>query len=151
MRASSAVALCATVSGATAFNIPFLSSGQQPLRLVPDEKPLVDSEALQDLISGARLMNRAKELFDIAKLSEHEYNHPTRVIGSDGKCAHVMTIALSLINTKVISEPYHIFTGPSLSLETTTRSQTRPSRQFLAMYSNPGWSSAPPSPNPEDR
>jgi aminopeptidase Y len=55
---------------------------------VSDEtKPLVNSSALQDLISGDRLMVRAKKLYEIAKLGESEYNHPTRVIGSDGHLA----------------------------------------------------------------
>jgi aminopeptidase Y len=151
MRASSAVALCATVSSAAAFNIPFLSTGQQPLHLGGDEKPLVDSEALQDLISGDRLMKRAKELFEIAKLGEEEYNHPTRVIGSDGNSAHVTVVEPLLINVKAISELYHMSTEPSLSSEITTRSQISPSPQFLAMSLNPGWSLAPLFPSPDDR
>lgn len=48
------------------------------------KKPLVDTEALQDAISADNLLARAKELYEIAKLGEEEYNHPTRVIGSDG-------------------------------------------------------------------
>ena len=47
-------------------------------------KPVVDSEALQASINGDKLLARAKELYEIAKLSEDEYNHPTRVIGSQG-------------------------------------------------------------------
>ncbi|KAK4135740.1 Zn-dependent exopeptidase [Trichocladium antarcticum] len=47
-------------------------------------KPLVDSEALQASISGDKLLARAEELYEIAKLGEDEYNHPTRVIGSEG-------------------------------------------------------------------
>ena len=50
-----------------------------------DKKPLVDSEALQAKINQDSLLARAKELYEIAKLSEHEYNHPTRVIGSPGR------------------------------------------------------------------
>lgn len=48
------------------------------------KKPLVDTEALQDTITADNLLARAKELYEIAKLGEEEYNHPTRVIGSDG-------------------------------------------------------------------
>ena len=51
-----------------------------------DKKPLVDSEELQAKINKDNLLARAKELYEIAKLSEDEYNHPTRVIGSPGKC-----------------------------------------------------------------
>ena len=49
-------------------------------------RPLVDTKALQDSIKAENLESRAKEFYNIAKLSEDEYNHPTRVIGSDGQC-----------------------------------------------------------------
>jgi len=48
---------------------------------------LVNSSELQDLISGDKLFARAKKLYEIAKLGEEEYNHPTRVIGSAGRCS----------------------------------------------------------------
>lgn len=48
------------------------------------EKPLIDSQALQDAISIDRLLDSAKDLYEIANLSWPEYNHPTRVIGSEG-------------------------------------------------------------------
>ncbi|KAM0323886.1 hypothetical protein ACHAQA_008467 [Verticillium albo-atrum] len=48
------------------------------------DKPTIDSEALQNLIKGDNLFERAKQLYEIAKLGEEEYNHPTRVIGSEG-------------------------------------------------------------------
>lgn len=47
-------------------------------------KPLVDTEKLQASITGENLVKRAKDLFKVAQLSEDEYNHPTRVIGSQG-------------------------------------------------------------------
>ncbi|KAK4151628.1 hypothetical protein C8A00DRAFT_45203 [Chaetomidium leptoderma] len=47
-------------------------------------RPLVNSEDLQATISTEALLKRAKRLFKIARLSEDEYNHPTRVIGSEG-------------------------------------------------------------------
>lgn len=49
-----------------------------------EKKPLVDSEALQKLIKADNLLARAEHLYEIAKLGEPEYNHPTRVIGSEG-------------------------------------------------------------------
>lgn len=52
--------------------------------------PLVDSEALQASISAYNLEKRAVALFDIARLGEEDYGHPTRVIGSDG---HTGTLA----------------------------------------------------------
>ncbi|KAF1998774.1 aminopeptidase-like protein Y [Amniculicola lignicola CBS 123094] len=87
--------LSVTVATATAIQIPFLSfptsHDQAPIDVAkPETKPLVDSSELQDLISGDRLMARAKKLYEIAKLGEPEFNHPTRVIGSDG---HLATLA----------------------------------------------------------
>ncbi|KAF2850600.1 aminopeptidase-like protein Y [Plenodomus tracheiphilus IPT5] len=81
----SGFALCAALTGVTALQIPLLSStNQAPLGHPEGHKPLVNTTELQDLISGERLMVRAKKLYEIAKLGEEEYNHPTRVIGSDG-------------------------------------------------------------------
>ena len=48
------------------------------------DRPLVDSERLQELINTDNLLKRANELYAIAELSHDEYNHPTRVIGSLG-------------------------------------------------------------------
>lgn len=59
-------------------------------------KPLIDSEALQASISSDNLLARAKELYKIAKLGEDEYNHPTRVIGSEGHLGTVAYIYSSL-------------------------------------------------------
>jgi hypothetical protein len=82
----SGFALCAAVTGAGALQLPIFSShNQAPLGHPHGSKPLVNSTELQDLISGDRLMTRAKKLYEIAKLGEEEYNHPTRVIGSAGK------------------------------------------------------------------
>lgn len=71
------------MSGVTALHVP----GQQQIPLTPEVqvgKPLVDSEALQGTISSKNLFTRAEKLYRIAKLSEDEYNRPTRVIGSKG-------------------------------------------------------------------
>lgn len=68
--------------GASAVQQP-LVQGSQALD-ISDSKKLVSSHALQDDISTENLLERAKALFEIAKLGEKEYNHPTRVIGSDG-------------------------------------------------------------------
>lgn len=84
---ASGFALCAAITGAAALQIPLLSTSNQVALGHPEgDKPLVNSTELQDLISGDRLMTRAKKLYDIAKLGEDEYNHPTRVIGSAGRC-----------------------------------------------------------------
>jgi aminopeptidase Y len=87
----SGFALCAAITGAGALQIPLLSShNQAPLGHAHGSKPLVNSTELQDLISGDRLMVRANKLYEIAKLGEEEYNHPTRVIGSAGRLMHVL-------------------------------------------------------------
>ena len=87
MRASIS-SLSVLAAGASALQIPLLSSeAQTPIDASGDpieEKPLVNSSALQELISGDRLLGGAKKLYEIAKLGEDEYNHPTRVIGSAG-------------------------------------------------------------------
>lgn len=63
---------------------------QERLGVIPagssHEARLVDSKALQDTIKSENLKARAEKLYEIAKLSEDQYNHPTRVIGSAGTC-----------------------------------------------------------------
>jgi aminopeptidase Y len=87
----SGFALCAAITSAGALQIPLLSwHNQAPLGHPHGSKPLVNSTELQDLISGDRLMVRANKLYEIAKLGEEEYNHPTRVIGSAGRLMHVL-------------------------------------------------------------
>jgi aminopeptidase Y len=79
------LASLAVLGTASTVQLPLLS--QQPETAVVDhvgEKPLVDSASLQAKINSDNLFARAKTLFNIAKLGEEEYNHPTRVIGSAG-------------------------------------------------------------------
>jgi aminopeptidase Y len=86
MRVSTLLPVSATIAGTGALQIPFLSPPEQAaIKVIGETLPLVDSSALQDLVSKERLLRRSKELFEIAKLGEDEYNHPTRVIGSAGK------------------------------------------------------------------
>ncbi|KAI1865762.1 hypothetical protein JX265_008085 [Neoarthrinium moseri] len=59
-------------------------------------KPLVSTEALQHSIKSDNLLARAKDLYKIAKLGEDEYNHPTRVIGSEGHLGTLSYIYSSL-------------------------------------------------------
>ncbi|KAJ6786344.1 hypothetical protein PWT90_04734 [Aphanocladium album] len=56
-------------------------AAQTPLK---DSKPHVSSQKLQDTVTLGNLTKRANDLYELAKLSEPEYNHPTRVIGSKG-------------------------------------------------------------------
>lgn len=87
MRVQSALPICAAVTGTAALQIPLLSSHLQAPVVQGghhETKPRINSSALQDLISSDRLFARAKKLYEVAKLGEGEYNHPTRVIGSAG-------------------------------------------------------------------
>lgn len=87
MKSCVTISLCAAVAGTAALQIPFLSThsaDQTYIESSHKSKPLVNSTELQDAISGDRLFARAKKLYEIAKSGEHEYNHPTRVIGSEG-------------------------------------------------------------------
>ena len=134
---SSRWALCTAVTSAAALQIPLLSSNNQALLGHPSgSKPLVNSTELQDLISGDRLLARAKKLYEIAELGEEEYNHPTRVIGSAGKLMHVLSRAAILIAKKDILEHFPTSMRPSFSLETTIPFQTKAFLPSLAMSSN---------------
>ncbi|KAI1100238.1 Zn-dependent exopeptidase [Jackrogersella minutella] len=78
-------ALCAVT--ASELQIPLLSQ-QEPLEPVNSPaKPLIDTDKLQANINIENLVSRAKDLYNIAKLSEPEFGHPTRVIGSEGHSA----------------------------------------------------------------
>ena len=76
-------ASAAWLSSASAQQIPLETA------VLPGTKePLVDSTELQDRIDGENLMRRAEKLYEIARLSEDAYGHPTRVIGSAGTPSH---------------------------------------------------------------
>ncbi|KAF4119374.1 hypothetical protein GMORB2_4893 [Geosmithia morbida] len=82
----SLVATLALSGTASALQVPLqmpfgLSS---PWSSPKPDLPLVDSETLQDRISASALEERAQILYDIARRSEEDYGHPTRVIGSPG-------------------------------------------------------------------
>jgi aminopeptidase Y len=70
---------------------------------VSGDKPLVDSQALQDLITSDSLFTRSKDLYAAAELSQDEYNHPTRVIGSPG---HLGTLAYVYTNLAALGDYY---------------------------------------------
>lgn len=89
----SLVAAMALSGGVSAFQIPLQLPFQSPWTTDPikvpadtgKHLPLVDTEALQALISAEELEKRSKTLYEIAKKGEEEYGHPTRVIGGKGK------------------------------------------------------------------
>ncbi|RDA92024.1 hypothetical protein CP533_0997 [Ophiocordyceps camponoti-saundersi (nom. inval.)] len=59
------------------------SSPQAPLTSLGG-RSRVDPQELQDSISAENLKRRAEDLYEIAKRSEEDWGHPTRVIGSPG-------------------------------------------------------------------
>lgn len=88
----SCASLTAALAGASVLN----QQQQLPLQLElsassssveASKKPIVDSEELQASIKSKNLYKRAERLYEIAKLGQDEFNHPTRVIGSDGMYA----------------------------------------------------------------
>ncbi|KAL3425964.1 peptidase family M28 [Phlyctema vagabunda] len=81
-----AIAAASSLAGVLAIQLPLIETHQAP---ISTSKSLVSSSAIQDDISEENLLKRAEHLFEIAKLGEDEYNHPTRVIGSEG---HLATI-----------------------------------------------------------
>lgn len=76
------LAAVSPLAGVSALQLPLIRESQAPISTT---KGLVSSSALQGDISATKLQKRAEALFEIAKLGEDEYNHPTRVIGSKGK------------------------------------------------------------------
>ena len=66
--------------------LPLVQTGSHDDGLSSSQK-IVDSEALQAKIHGKNLLARAEDLYKLSELSFHDYNHPTRVIGSAGHAA----------------------------------------------------------------
>jgi aminopeptidase Y len=66
-----------------AVQLPLFQAPKSQVPIAAD-KELVSSSALQEQVKAENLLKRAKELYKIAELGEEEYNHPTRVIGSEG-------------------------------------------------------------------
>ncbi|KAL4966366.1 uncharacterized protein BDV14DRAFT_171494 [Aspergillus stella-maris] len=78
---SAAVSL-GLISGISALRVPLPETEQLPL--TDTKTNLVSSEELQSQIHVKNLLDRAKTLYSIAERGIDEYNHPTRVIGSEG-------------------------------------------------------------------
>lgn len=143
MAPSSRIGLTAALalSGASALQIPLqvpLPTHKLPFDLWDGSssssssdaasKPLIDSEALQARISSSNLKKRAEKLYEIAKLGEKEYNHPTRVIGSDGKSSALsLGLVEMLIVLQVTWERWSTSPPSSPSWATTTPSPRKAS------------------------
>ncbi|OTB15905.1 hypothetical protein K445DRAFT_317533 [Daldinia sp. EC12] len=89
--------LFAVLGTATASELQIPLVAQKPLEagntLI---KPLVNTKDLQASIKIENLVERAKSLYSYAELSEPEYGHPTRVIGSEGHTATLQYIYSAL-------------------------------------------------------
>ena len=89
------------------------AQAQQQAPLVDAKSPIshdaklhvVDSEALQSKIHGKNLLARAEDLYKLAELSFHDYNHPTRVIGSAG---HQATLEYIYATIQKLGSYYNI-------------------------------------------
>ncbi|EME48633.1 hypothetical protein DOTSEDRAFT_119156, partial [Dothistroma septosporum NZE10] len=60
---------------------------------------------LQSHIKGENLLARAEDLYKLAELSYHDYNHPTRVIGSAG---HEATLEYIYATMRKLGDYYNI-------------------------------------------
>ena len=77
-----AIVALSSLVAASSIQKPIVDDKQE---LISSSKPIIDSESLQSHIKSDNLLKRAKHLFKIAELGIEEYNHPTRVIGSEGR------------------------------------------------------------------
>lgn len=95
--------LCLSVQ---AQQYPLQQPGSEEQHAIPDAgHKLVDSDALQAKIHGKNLLARAEDLYRLAELSIHDYNHPTRVIGSAG---HAATLEYIYATIQKLGDYYNI-------------------------------------------
>lgn len=89
---------------AQAQQYPLQHEGSQDVTASAPHK-LVDSDALQAKISGKNLLARAEDLYRLAELSIHDFNRPTRVIGSAG---HAATLEYIYATIQKLGDYYNI-------------------------------------------
>lgn len=63
---------------------PLIHDETSEVTLISNPEELVSSTSLEAHITKEGLLKRAKHLYKIAEKGIPEYNHPTRVIGSEG-------------------------------------------------------------------
>lgn len=83
---------------------PLVQSDRQDA-ILHSSQGIVETEALQDKIDGKNLLARAEDLYKLAELSIHDYNHPTRVIGSAG---HAATLEYIYATVQKLGSYYNI-------------------------------------------
>ncbi|KAI0376281.1 Zn-dependent exopeptidase [Hypomontagnella monticulosa] len=103
--------LLAVLGAATAseFQVPLVSQQGSLKAESTIAKPLVNTSDLQASIKIENLVQHAKYLFDLAQLSEPEFGHPTRVIGSDG---HSGTLEYIYSAIESLGDYYTLSTQP---------------------------------------
>ncbi|GAW20196.1 hypothetical protein ANO14919_096930 [Xylariales sp. No.14919] len=84
-------------------------SGDVPDTHQTGNKPLIDTELLQSHISVESLFERAEALYGLAKSSEEQFGHPTRVIGSEG---HRRTLEYVASEIDRLGDYYKSWTQP---------------------------------------
>ncbi|KAI0904787.1 peptidase family M28 [Ustulina deusta] len=105
------LSLVATIAAVSAqLQRPLLSPSEDVLETDQARtKPLIDTELLQAQISIESLLARAEALYDIAKSSEEQFGHPTRVIGSEG---HRRTLEYVAAEINRLGDYYTSWTQP---------------------------------------
>ncbi|KAI2617607.1 Zn-dependent exopeptidase [Hypomontagnella submonticulosa] len=94
---------------ASEFQVPLVSQQESLNAESTIAKPLVNTSDLQASIKIENLVQHAKDLFILAQLSEPEFGHPTRVIGSDG---HGGTLEYIYSAIELLGDYYTISTQP---------------------------------------
>ncbi|CAD6451597.1 85665156-610e-47fd-9b50-b442a25ea05c [Sclerotinia trifoliorum] len=90
MLRSTLILAAASLATSSIIQQPLKEQGSQSLiGTKTGTKSLINSSSLQNDIKTENLLKRAHQLYKIAEEGIHEYNHPTRVIGSQG---HTSTI-----------------------------------------------------------
>lgn len=109
MKFSSAYLLSASVLLSQLVAFPILDSLQHPLGSLFEatEKPYIETNQLQELITKKNLESKANDLYKSAEASLDAFGHPTRVIGSPG---HHATISYILSKLKELEEFYEVST-----------------------------------------
>lgn len=79
------ISLSALASAAKIQQQPLIQNANSEAPLISRPEELVSSSSLEAHITKEALLERAQHLYKLAEQGIPEYNHPTRVIGSQGE------------------------------------------------------------------
>ena len=87
-----------TLTGAAIIQqqLPLVQNAHSEAPLISSPEELVSSTSLEAHITKEGLLKRAKHLYKIAEKGLPEYNHPTRVIGSEGMSRPLVCLSYPL-------------------------------------------------------